>query len=509
MKKYIHYCWFGGKPLSKLAKKCIKSWKKYLPDYEIIEWNENNFDVNVTKFSRQAYQEKKWAFVSDVARIYALKKYGGIYFDTDMLIKKKIDDILDADIFAGWESEYNVAVGVLGVRNKDHKLLQQLWDFYCENEFSSENAFSLSIPAILTNILKNNYGLVSNHLENQVLKDNIKIYARDYFYPISSDSSEKNMFTDNTYMVHYYIGSWISEKDKKRMIFEMIFGKKIGNFVLDILVKIKHILKSILKIILYPFIKYRRKILKDKELSLAKENFLEELNQITNTEYIVFCNKNWIGTKNATLELFDNVVCIDEICDERLAYFIAEKIVEKNIKLVAFSAFSNGWDIIIKNIKNVNNNIIIKVIWHGSLALNTEDYDWKIFEKIFRLLNQNIINSIAFVKESLYEFFKEKGYNVELLYNTVYIDTKKYISESKKDDDLIKIGLYASGDRWVKNFYNQLGAASLIKNSKIDCIPINDKTLKIAKIFKTTIIHYNTTFRSCNRSKFFCGFSAC
>ena len=90
MKKYIHYCWFGGKPLSKLAKKCIKSWKKYLPDYEIIEWNENNFDVNVTKFSRQAYQEKKWAFVSDVARIYALKKYGGIYLDASVFLNSSV-----------------------------------------------------------------------------------------------------------------------------------------------------------------------------------------------------------------------------------------------------------------------------------------------------------------------------------------------------------------------------------------------------------------------------------
>ena len=74
MEKYIHYCWFGKNPLPKLAKKCIKSWKKYLPDYEIIEWNESNFDINLTKFSKQAYEAKKWAFVSDVARVYALKE---------------------------------------------------------------------------------------------------------------------------------------------------------------------------------------------------------------------------------------------------------------------------------------------------------------------------------------------------------------------------------------------------------------------------------------------------
>ena len=92
MEKIIHYCWFGGKPLPKLAKKCIKSWKKFLPDFEIREWNETNFDINITKFSKQAYDAKKWAFVSDVARIYALKNYGGIYFDTDMIVTKNIDE---------------------------------------------------------------------------------------------------------------------------------------------------------------------------------------------------------------------------------------------------------------------------------------------------------------------------------------------------------------------------------------------------------------------------------
>lgn len=100
MEKYIHYCWFGNNKLPKLAKKCIKSWKKYLPEYKIIEWNENNFDVNITRFSKQAYEAKNWAFVSDVARIYALKEMGGIYFDTDMMITSHVsDDILEKDFF--------------------------------------------------------------------------------------------------------------------------------------------------------------------------------------------------------------------------------------------------------------------------------------------------------------------------------------------------------------------------------------------------------------------------
>ena len=116
MKKVIHYCWFGGKPLPKMAKKCIKSWKKYLPDYEIKQWNENNFDVNINNFVKGAYEKKKWAFVSDCARAYALLNEGGIYFDTDMELKKDISFLLDKDFFIGREDSGYIAAGVIGVK---------------------------------------------------------------------------------------------------------------------------------------------------------------------------------------------------------------------------------------------------------------------------------------------------------------------------------------------------------------------------------------------------------
>ena len=112
MNKYIHYCWFGDKPLPKLAKKCINSWKKYLPDYEIIKWNEENVNIDECPFIKEAYRNKKWAFVADYARTKALKEMGGIYFDTDMEIKKDISDLLNNNTFLGLESTGFVAVGV-------------------------------------------------------------------------------------------------------------------------------------------------------------------------------------------------------------------------------------------------------------------------------------------------------------------------------------------------------------------------------------------------------------
>ena len=91
--KKIHYCWFGGNPLPSLAVKCIESWKKYLPDYEIKEWNESNFDLNYNDYVREAYEAKKWAFITDVVRLYAMVTEGGIYMDTDVEVLKPLDSL--------------------------------------------------------------------------------------------------------------------------------------------------------------------------------------------------------------------------------------------------------------------------------------------------------------------------------------------------------------------------------------------------------------------------------
>ncbi len=482
MEKYIHYCWFGGKPLPKLAKKCLKSWQKYLPDYKIIEWNENNFDVNMTKFSKGAYEEKKWAFVSDVARIYALKNYGGIYFDTDMMLTKDVHFLEEDELFAGWESEFYVAVGVLGASHKENKLINELWDFYSNTEFDSEMMSSVSIPVLLTNLLKREYKLLPNHEVNQELKGGIKIYAKDYFYPISCDDSP-NTFTDNTCMIHYYVASWVESSAKRRLKFQIKFGKKWGNWILDFLIGCKKVLKGILKVILYPLVLLRRKRWKNTLYEIKKKDFLEEVKNVKNNKNIVFYNKFWLGTKNAALELFENAVGIEEIEDERINDDIVSYISEKKIPLVIFSAFALGWDDLIIKIKENCPKVRIKIIWHGSNAMNSEEYDWECFRTIFDLLNKNILTSIAFVKKSMYEFYKEKGYNVEFLLNTVNL-TNNY-SQSKSSG--LKIGLYASGDRWVKNFYNQLAAASMFKDAVIDTIPLTYKAMRMAKIFKANL----------------------
>ena len=499
--KIIHYCWFGNKPLNKLAKKCIKSWKKFFPQYKIIEWNERNFDIHINKFCEEAYTQKKWAFVADVARCYALKEFGGLYFDTDMCVTKNIDDILSYSFEAGWESEYNVAACIIWAKEAHNEIIESLWEYYENTTFDLQNVYSFSIPVLLTNILQKSFGLKYYNGDIQILRDKVCIYPRDYFYPIPSGGDlYQTLFTDNTCMIHYYIGSWLPRDLKLRAIFRLKFGDKWGNRLLDILVAGKRICRSILKILGYPYIRYKRK--KNEELIIKGyiKSFDDQVAKISIYNYIAFYNRNWLGTGIATKDMFMNAVGIEEVYHDEVAEHIVQYILDHDIKLVIFSAFSIGWKTIIQKLKKRRPNIVIKTIWHGSLALNVEYYDWERFKEIMSLYSAGEVDSLGFVKKSLYEFFACKGFKAEFISNMVKIDTTscEEIKIANNSDGDLKIGLYASGDRWVKNFYNQLAAASLFKGAVVNCIPLSEKTVVLAKYFG---INITGSYKNVSREK--------
>ena len=127
--KIIHYCWFGGNPLPELAKKCIASWKLYCPDYEIKEWNESNFDLNYCDYVREAYDSKNWAFVSDVARLYALVTEGGIYMDTDVEVIKPLDNLLKYHAVSGFETETTIPTGLIAGEKENPMLKELLYEY--------------------------------------------------------------------------------------------------------------------------------------------------------------------------------------------------------------------------------------------------------------------------------------------------------------------------------------------------------------------------------------------
>lgn len=490
MNKVIHYCWFGDKKLDKLAHKCIKSWKKYLPDYEIMLWNEENFDVNSTPFSKKAYEEGKWAFVSDVARIYALKEYGGIYFDTDMLITKDVNDIINNEFFAGWETKDNVAVGVLGVKNPHHPIIEKLFKVYETTEFDSNNVYSLTIPYLLTKTLRNSYNLKNDHLNTQYLNDGVVIYSNDYFYPITPDRSD-NVFTDNTCMIHYYNGSWLTKSQRHINRVYKILGIRLANTYYDWRYSLKYFLKNSVRLLLYPVVKVRRDRIMEANRQQMIRDFKENYEKSKKGKYIVFYNGNWLGTSIATKELFDYTCPLDELSEEKVIDCIADTLIADDYKLIAFSAFSLGWNKLIEALREKGCKATIKVIWHGSNCMNIEDYDWNVFSSLIELLKKEFIQSLCFVKKSMYEFYKAKGYNVEFLMNSLKIDESK-LPKSKNnvladESEGVKIGVYASGDRWVKNFYNQLCAASLFENAQVQCSPLSQRAKDFSEIINLDI----------------------
>lgn len=215
--KIIHYCWFGRGPLPELAQKCIASWKKYLPDYEIKEWNEDNFDVNIIPYTAEAYQAKKYAFVSDYARFWILYRYGGIYFDTDVEVIRPIDDIIERGNFMGFEtdpkpqlkadaSEASVAPGLgLGV-NPGRGLIKKMLDFYEGRhfEFVLGGIGQLTIVHIATEVLRK-AGLKQQQGIQQV--DDMWIYPAEYFCPINLKTGRIHV-KPNTRTIHHYAGTW-------------------------------------------------------------------------------------------------------------------------------------------------------------------------------------------------------------------------------------------------------------------------------------------------------------
>lgn len=228
--KKIHYCWFGGNPLPKDVQKYIDTWKKYCPDYEIKEWNEQNFDIHLNRYVEEAYQQKKWAFVSDVARIYALYTEGGIYMDTDVEVVKNLDTLLNNRGFLGFEGTQWIATNIVGFESK-HGLLEQFLDSYNHRIFvhSDGSLDQTTNVEELTKLLVEKYSLQLNGIK-QILPEGIVIYPTDYFSPYDYIQGKLNR-TLNTYSIHWFSQTWIGQNKLRKKVAQLlhrIIGTKMG-----------------------------------------------------------------------------------------------------------------------------------------------------------------------------------------------------------------------------------------------------------------------------------------
>lgn len=211
--KVIHYCWFGGNPKPKLAEKCLKSWKKYCPDYEVVEWNENNFDLSdVPVYVRQAMEAGRWAFVTDYVRLRVLTEQGGIYMDTDVELVKPLDPYLRHQAFAGFESQKSVQTGLLACR-KGFPLFQEFMAYYDSASFLHPDG----TPDTTTNVrvltdLCLQKGLACNDRLQTV--EGLTIYPREVFCPVDFDT-QKLKRTRKTVAIHWFSGSWHTEEERQ------------------------------------------------------------------------------------------------------------------------------------------------------------------------------------------------------------------------------------------------------------------------------------------------------
>lgn len=231
----IHYCWFGGKPLSDLAQKCIESWKEYCPGYEIVRWDESNTDLNSCDYVREAYAAKKWAFVSDFVRFQVIYDHGGLYFDTDVRLIKPIDPVLEKGPFmgiesapgdfAGGNSEIVVAPGLGIAAEKGNEFYAEVLRYYSGIHFSTEKTVGMHV----TSLLLENGLKVENRYQTVC---GINIWPKDYFNPMNLNSGKPEI-TDNTVSIHLYEGTWVDGKtrfrDKTFQFIYRVFGEKTAS----------------------------------------------------------------------------------------------------------------------------------------------------------------------------------------------------------------------------------------------------------------------------------------
>lgn len=230
--KVIHYCWFCNKKLPDRVKKNIDSWKKYCPDFKIIEWNEKNFDIKGNSFVAQAYKDKAWAFVSDYARLDIIYKYGGIYLDTDVEIIKNLDDLLRNHAFIGLQRQNLLCASGLGIGAEvGNPVIKKMRDIYLDldfDSFNSKNITTIAAPELNDSVIRK-LGY-TNNLRSPVKLKSITVYPPTFFDPFSPGFVD-DLMSESTYTIHHYDASWLGYRTRiQRKVVQIVGQKRINKF---------------------------------------------------------------------------------------------------------------------------------------------------------------------------------------------------------------------------------------------------------------------------------------
>ena len=253
------------------------------------------------------------------------------------------------------------------------------------------------------------------------------------------------------------------------------FIKKDG-FIYKVIRKIYHILSSIK----YRIVNGKKVKEQNRHYSKQVDLAVKKLEEYKNKDYIVFYNPTWLGVANSTKGLFKNIVPLEQVFGKKNVKKVAEAVESNNVKTVIFSQIVDGWVDVLKKIKELNNDIIIKVIWHGNCYEFFSDYTWNLNKDVMNLYKQEKIDSFAFVRSTMYEFYKKVGFKSYYLQNNVHLDNIERVQKEKNNK--IKIGIYNADTRELKNIYTALSSMKLVPNSIADVVPINEGAKKFTEI---------------------------
>ena len=273
--------------------------------------------------------------------------------------------------------------------------------------------------------------------------------------------------------------------------------QRVKKFLKSIIKKDSFFYKVLRKI--YHFLSTAKyKIKNSKEMRIQNEKYsrraeeaIEIIKQYHDKDYIVFYNPTWLGVAASTIGLFQNIVPLEHMYNKKDIHKITKSIVENNIKTVIFSQICDGWTQTIEDIKKENEKIQIKVIWHGNCYEYFSDFTWNLNKEVMQLYKQGKVDCFAFVRSTMYEFYKKSGFKSYYLQNNVHKDNAGKIANNKNDKT--KIGIYNADSRELKNIYTALSAMRLVPNSVADVVPINEGARKFTEILgleTTSIDHY-------------------
>lgn len=235
--KVIHYCWFGGAPLPEKERKCIESWRKYCPDYEIKLWNESNYDISQNEYIRQAYEAKRWAFVTDYVRLDVIYRYGGIYLDTDVEVIRSLDPLLEDSAFAGMENvdgqQLSINTGLGFGAEKQHPIIDEWRSIYQDLSFlQADGTLDLLTTPARTTAQMEIHGFRQENVKQVVSR--MTIYPTEYFCPKQYGCNGISV-TPNTFSIHHYSETWKSPEERKSAQRWISLSRTFGSHAADII----------------------------------------------------------------------------------------------------------------------------------------------------------------------------------------------------------------------------------------------------------------------------------